>query len=84
MLRTREEPPATQAGRDGLATEARGLVMRYGELEVPHGIDLAVPSGMVLGFLGPNGAGKPVDEVIGLVGLRQAADRRVQALAVRP
>jgi ABC-2 type transport system ATP-binding protein len=147
MLRTREESPATQAGRDGPAIEARGLVMRYGEREVLHGIDLVVPSGMVVGFLGPNGAGKtttveilegyrrrtaghasvlgmdparggrelrerigivlqetghnpdltvretvrefagyyrrprPVDEVVGLVGLEEAADRRVRALS---
>ena len=147
MLETREAPPALQTGRDGPAIEARGLVMRYGEREVLHGIDLTVPQGMVVGFLGPNGAGKtttveilegyrrrtagqarvlgmdpagggrelrerigivlqetghnpdltvretvrqfagyyrrprPVDEVVGLVGLQEAADRRVRALS---
>jgi ABC-2 type transport system ATP-binding protein len=147
MLRTREAPPSFPSGRDGPAIEARGLVMRYGDREVLHGIDLVVPHGMVVGFLGPNGAGKtttveilegyrsrtggeasvlgmdpagggpelrerigivlqetghnpdmtvretvrqftgyyrrprPVDEVIELVGLEEAADRRVRALS---
>jgi ABC-2 type transport system ATP-binding protein len=147
MLRTREAAPAVRTGRAGPAIEARGLVMRYGDREVLHGIDLTVPQGMVVGFLGPNGAGKtttveilegyrrrtaghasvlgmdpalggrelrerigivlqetghnpdltvretvrqfagyyrrprPVDEVIGLVGLEEAADRRVRALS---
>jgi ABC-2 type transport system ATP-binding protein len=146
-LRTRELRPSPPAGRDGPAIEARGLVMRYGDREVLHGIDLVVQQGMVLGFLGPNGAGKtttieilegyrrraaghacvlgmdpatggrelrerigivlqetahnpdlsvretvrrfagyyrrprPVDEVIGLVELQEAADRRVRALS---
>ena len=147
MLRTREAPPSFRSGRDGPAIEARGLVMRYGDREVLHGIDLVVPHGMVVGFLGPNGAGetttveilegyrrraagqasvlgmdpagggpelrerigivlqetghnpdltvretvrqftgyyrrpRPVDEVIGLVGLEEAADRRIRALS---
>ncbi|HEV3497778.1 MAG TPA: ABC transporter ATP-binding protein, partial [Actinomycetes bacterium] len=147
MSRTREEPASSRAGRNGPAIEARGLVMRYGDREVLHGIDLVVPHGMVVGFLGPNGAGKtttveilegyrrrtagqasllgmdpatggrelrerigivlqetghnveltvretvrqfagyyrrprPVDEVIELVGLQEAADRRVGALS---
>jgi len=147
MLRTHETSPPLQAAGRGLVIEARGLVMRYGEREVLHGIDLAVPQGMVVGFLGPNGAGKtttveilegyrrrtagqaavlgmdpasggrelrerigivlqetghnpdqtvretvrqfagyyrrprPVDEVVELVGLEEAADRRVRALS---
>jgi ABC-2 type transport system ATP-binding protein len=147
MLRTREAAPTLQTGGEGPAIQARQLVMRYGDREVLHGIDLAVPHGMVVGFLGPNGAGKtttveilegyrrrtagqasvlgmdpatgghelrerigvvlqetghnpeltvretvrqfagyyrrprPVDEVIGLVGLEETADRRVRALS---
>jgi ABC-2 type transport system ATP-binding protein len=147
MLSMREAPPPLPSGREEPAIEARGLVMRYGDREVLHGIDLVVPHGMVVGFLGPNGAGKtttveilegyrrrsggqasvlgmdpatggrqlrerigivlqetghnpdltvretvrqfagyylrprPVDEVIGLVGLQEAADRRVRALS---
>jgi ABC-2 type transport system ATP-binding protein len=147
MLQSDVARRPSPAGRDGPAIEARGLVMRYGDREVLHGIDLVVPQGMVLGFLGPNGAGKtttieilegyrrrsaghasvlgmdpatggrelrerigivlqetghnqeltvretvgqfagyyrrprPVEEVIGLVGLEEATDRRVGALS---
>jgi ABC-2 type transport system ATP-binding protein len=147
MLRTREAAPTLQTGGEGPVIQARQLVMRYGDREVLHGIDLVVPHGMVVGFLGPNGAGKtttveilegyrrrtagqasvlgmdpatgghelrerigvvlqetghnpeltvretvrqfagyyrrprPVDEVIGLVGLEETADRRVRALS---
>jgi oleandomycin transport system ATP-binding protein len=41
-----------------LAIEAEGLVKRFGKTVAVDGVDLAVPSGMVLGLLGPNGAGK--------------------------
>jgi ABC-2 type transport system ATP-binding protein len=35
-----------------------GLVHRYGDVEVLHGIDLSVATGEIFGFLGHNGAGK--------------------------
>jgi oleandomycin transport system ATP-binding protein len=41
---------------DAIVTE--GLVKRFGETTALDGVDLAVPSGTVLGLLGPNGAGK--------------------------
>ena len=41
-----------------VAIETRGLVKTYGEHRALAGVDLAVPSGTVLGLLGPNGAGK--------------------------
>jgi oleandomycin transport system ATP-binding protein len=41
-----------------LAIEAEGLVKRFGQTVAVDGVDLAVPTGMVLGLLGPNGAGK--------------------------
>jgi oleandomycin transport system ATP-binding protein len=41
---------------DAIVTE--GLVKKFGETTALDGVDLAVPSGTVLGLLGPNGAGK--------------------------
>jgi branched-chain amino acid transport system ATP-binding protein len=38
--------------------ELRGVHAAYGEIEVLHGVDLAVPAGAVVALLGPNGAGK--------------------------
>ena len=40
------------------AVEASGLTKHYGEVVALDGLDLAVPTGTVLGLLGPNGAGK--------------------------
>jgi len=40
------------------AITATGLVKRYGKITALGGVDLAVPTGSVLGLLGPNGAGK--------------------------
>src|SRR3954447_14686098 len=40
------------------AITARGLVKRYKTVTALAGVDLAVPTGSVLGLLGPNGAGK--------------------------
>lgn len=40
------------------AVEAHGLTKRYGDIVALDGLDLAVPTGSVLGLLGPNGAGK--------------------------
>ncbi|WP_141576555.1 ABC transporter ATP-binding protein [Actinomadura sp. WMMA1423] len=38
--------------------ELRGVHAAYGDIQVLHGIDLAVPAGAVVALLGPNGAGK--------------------------
>ena len=40
------------------AVEATGLTKHYGDVVALDGLDLAVPTGSVLGLLGPNGAGK--------------------------
>lgn len=40
------------------AVEASGLTKHYGDVVALDGLDLAVPTGSVLGLLGPNGAGK--------------------------
>jgi ABC-2 type transport system ATP-binding protein len=83
MLRTRGAPPSLQSGREGPAIEARGLVMRYGDREVLHGIDLTVPQGMVLGFLGPNGAGKTTTVEI-LEGYRRRTAGQASVLGMDP
>ena len=38
--------------------ELSGVKAAYGEIEVLHGVDLAVQEGQVVALLGPNGAGK--------------------------
>jgi ABC-2 type transport system ATP-binding protein len=83
MLRTREAPSALQVGRGEPAIEARGLLMRYGDREVLHGIDLVVPHGMVVGFLGPNGAGKTTTVEI-LEGYRRRTAGRARVLGMDP
>jgi oleandomycin transport system ATP-binding protein len=40
------------------AIQAEGLVKRFGKTTALDGVDLAVPTGTILGVLGPNGAGK--------------------------
>lgn len=40
------------------ALVVRGLVSGYGDVEVLHGIDLAIPRGKIIGLFGANGAGK--------------------------
>ena len=45
-------------GHENLAVVASGLTKRYGDVVALDGLDLAVPTGTVLGLLGPNGAGK--------------------------
>lgn len=37
---------------------ASGIVKRYGEKEVLHGIDLELEQGKIYGLIGRNGAGK--------------------------
>ncbi|HUC05457.1 MAG TPA: ABC transporter ATP-binding protein [Acidimicrobiales bacterium] len=43
---------------DPAVLELRGVHAAYGQIEVLHGVDLAVANGGVLALLGPNGAGK--------------------------
>jgi ABC-2 type transport system ATP-binding protein len=83
MLWMREAPPPLPSGREEPAIEARGLVMRYGDREVLHGIDLVVPHGMVVGFLGPNGAGKTTTVEI-LEGYRRRSAGQASVLGMDP
>jgi len=58
------EAPLAGTSGDGVreaepaALRLEGIVAGYGEVEVLHGVDLAVPTGRVVTLLGPNGAGK--------------------------
>ncbi|HUX70810.1 MAG TPA: ATP-binding cassette domain-containing protein [Cellulomonadaceae bacterium] len=45
-------------GATSHAILAQGLVKTFGSVTALDGVDLAVPTGSVLGLLGPNGAGK--------------------------
>jgi ABC-type branched-subunit amino acid transport system ATPase component len=38
--------------------EARGIVAGYGDLQIVHGVDVAVTDGSLVSVVGPNGAGK--------------------------
>ena len=49
---------ATLATLDAPLLELRAMRAAYGQIEVVHGVDLAVPAGTVVAILGPNGAGK--------------------------
>jgi oleandomycin transport system ATP-binding protein len=44
--------------QNDLMIEAEALTKRFGSTQALAGVDLAVPTGTVLGVLGPNGAGK--------------------------
>jgi branched-chain amino acid transport system ATP-binding protein len=52
------EPQAPVAPVAPPVLELRRVHAAYGQIEVLHGIDLAVTTGSVLALLGPNGAGK--------------------------
>ncbi len=63
--------------------EARGLRMRYGTVEVLHGIDIVVERGEVFCLLGPNGAGKTTTLEI-LEGFRSRTGGEVKVLGCDP
>ncbi|WP_436790010.1 ABC transporter ATP-binding protein [Yinghuangia sp. YIM S10712] len=50
--------PALVAQSGPPVLELRGVKAAYEQVEVLHGVDLAVPAGAVVAVLGPNGAGK--------------------------
>jgi branched-chain amino acid transport system ATP-binding protein len=48
----------TEAARQDLALELRGVRAAYGSITVLRGVDLCVPFGSLVALLGPNGGGK--------------------------
>ncbi|MFI0452022.1 ABC transporter ATP-binding protein [Actinomadura sp. 6N118] len=72
------------AGENGTpAIATRGLRMRYGTVDVLHGVDLHVGQGEVVALLGPNGAGKTTTIEI-LEGFRRRSSGDVRVLGVDP
>ena len=65
------------------AIAVRGLVKRYGEREVLHGLDFDVYRGEVFCMLGPNGAGKTTTVEV-LEGFRDATSGSVRVLGFDP
>ncbi|MBT9462465.1 sugar ABC transporter ATP-binding protein [Hydrogenophaga sp.] len=57
----------------GVRVELRGIVKRFGPVQVLHGVDLAFEPGRVVGLLGENGAGKSTLMKI-LAGYEQASE----------
>jgi ribosome-dependent ATPase len=51
-------PPIGAAGRDGVAIEARGLTMRFGDFTAVDDVSFSIRRGEIFGFLGSNGCGK--------------------------
>ncbi|RKN19081.1 ABC transporter ATP-binding protein [Micromonospora musae] len=84
---TAVELPGTVAAPpppDGdLVLDVRDLRMRYGTVDVLHGVDLTARRGEVLALLGPNGAGKTTTIEI-LEGFRMRSAGELRVLGVDP
>ena len=65
------------------ALDVRDLRMRYGSVDVLHGVSFAARRGEVLALLGPNGAGKTTTIEI-LEGFRMRSAGEVSVLGVDP
>ncbi|GAB3366022.1 ABC transporter ATP-binding protein [Micromonospora halotolerans] len=74
---------ASHAPVADLVLDVRDLRMRYGTVDVLHGVDLTARRGEVLALLGPNGAGKTTTIEI-LEGFRLRSAGSVRVLGVDP
>lgn len=74
--------PATPVA-DDTVIDVRDLRMRYGSVDVLHGVDFSARRGEVLVLLGPNGAGKTTTIEI-LEGFRMRSAGEVRVLGVDP
>ncbi len=61
----------------GVRIELRGIVKRFGPVQVLHGVDLAFEPGVIYGLLGENGAGKSTLMKI-LAGYEQPSEGTLQ------
>jgi ABC-type branched-subunit amino acid transport system ATPase component len=66
-------PPVSEDG--AVVLEARDLVAGYGEVDILHGVSIAVHRGEMVTVIGPNGAGKStlLKAIFGLLPLRGGA-----------
>ena len=60
---------------DTVALEARNVVAGYGEVDILHGVSIAVKGGEMVAVIGPNGAGKStlLKAIFGLLPLRRGS-----------
>ena len=82
------QPPVQPVGlpttRDGeIVGEARGAVVRYGDVVALRGVDVAIRRGEVVALMGRNGAGKST-LLSALVGMRPLAGGTVRAVGLDP
>jgi ABC-2 type transport system ATP-binding protein len=75
--------PASENTVEEVVVQTSGLRMRYGAVDVLHGVDLRLHRGEVLALLGPNGAGKTTTIEI-LEGFRTRSAGEVRVLGVDP
>ncbi|TCO58120.1 ABC transporter ATP-binding protein [Actinocrispum wychmicini] len=68
---------------DSVVVDVDGMRMRYGSIDVLHGVAFQVHRGEVLALLGPNGAGKTTTIEI-LEGFRMRSAGRVAVLGADP
>ncbi|MCU1390550.1 MAG: transporter [Ilumatobacteraceae bacterium] len=73
----------TADARTSTVVDVKGLTMHYGDIEVLHGIDLAIARGDVCAIVGPNGAGKTTLVEI-LEGYRTRTGGAVTVLGLDP
>ncbi|MFE9652515.1 ABC transporter ATP-binding protein [Micromonospora sp. NPDC006431] len=75
--------PTPRPPDEDLVLDVRDLRMRYGTVDVLHGVDFTARRGEVLALLGPNGAGKTTTIEI-LEGFRMRSAGEARVLGVDP
>ena len=70
-------PPRDAAADGGMAIEAEGLTMRFGDFTAVDHVSFRIPRGEIFGFLGSNGCGKTTTMKM-LTGLLPASEGRAR------